>query len=113
LIENRQLVRVAPAAEEATGVRDALLECLTVRDLDQDGAIRGRIEDAAQAFVREPPDFNASVTNVRITLETTARRAAAVRAQRGGAPYPNDTLGAKPFSISGMPVSWTSMMNRS
>lgn len=94
LIEDRQLVRVAPAVEEATGVRDALIEELAASQLDQDRGIRTRIEDAAQAFVREPPDFNASVTNVRIALETTARRAATFRSRHGGPPYPTDSWGA-------------------
>lgn len=94
LIEKGELVRVAPAAEEATGVRDALIEALAASDLDLDGAIRKCIADAAQAFVREPPDYNASMTDVRVALESTARRAAAARASRGGAPYPNDSWGA-------------------
>jgi hypothetical protein len=93
LIEDGQLVRVGPAAEEATGIRDALIDELAASPVDQDGGIRSRIEDSGQAFVREPPDFNASVTNVRIALEATARRAALFRSQHGGASYPSDTWG--------------------
>jgi hypothetical protein len=93
LIEDGRLVRVTPGAEEATGVRDALLEELEASDLDGDGEVRRCVEESADAFVREPPDFNDSTTKVRIALESTARRAAAQRAAAGGAPYPTDTWG--------------------
>lgn len=93
ILDNDQLVRLAPAAEEASGVRDALIEQLGVSGLDADGAISRCIEDAAQAFVREPPDFNACTTNVRITLETIARNAARFRSVSGGAPYEIDSWG--------------------
>lgn len=92
-VESGELVRIAPAAEEATGIRDALIETLAASDLDWDTGIRTSIKKASEAFVREPPDYNASVTNVRIALETTARRAATARAAAGGPPYPNDSWG--------------------
>jgi hypothetical protein len=92
-VEYNQLVRVGPAAEEATGVRDALLALLGSSGIDTDEGIRGGIRKAAEAFVKEPPDYNASVTHVRIALETTARRCAQARASSGGAPYPDDSWG--------------------
>jgi len=93
ILENHMLVRLAPGAEEATGVRDALIQELGSSGLDADGAIRRCIEDAAQAFVREPPEFNASTTNVRIALETVARSAARFRSANGGGVYQNDSWG--------------------
>jgi hypothetical protein len=93
-VENGLLLRVAPGAEEATGIRDALLGTLDGSEIDRDGAIRGRIRDAASAFVREPPDLNASITNVRIALETIARRAAAARAGRRGGEGSIDAWGS-------------------
>jgi len=94
VIENGVLVRVAPGAEEATGIRDALIEALAVSGLDADEGIRTGIANSAAAFVREAPDFNGSITNARVALETTARRAAIARAASGGSPYPNDSWGA-------------------
>ena len=93
VIENGELVRVAPAAEEATGIRDALIEALAASGLDGDEAIRTSIANAAAAFVRQPPDYNASITNARIALETTARRAACARASAGSNPFLNDSWG--------------------
>lgn len=93
MLDGRELVRLSPAAEEATGIRDALIEQLAASGLDAGGAIRRCIEDAAQAFVREPPDFNACTMNVRIGLETVARNAARFRSANGGAPYPSDSWG--------------------
>jgi len=93
ILENNVIVRVAPAAEEATGVRDALIEQLESSGLNSEGHVRKCIEVAAQAFVREPPEFNASTTNVRIALETIARNAARFRSAQGGRPYDNDSWG--------------------
>lgn len=93
LVEQGELVRIGPAAEEASGVRDALIDQLKGGEIDPKGEIRNCIEKAGKAFVQEPPDFNASITNVRISLETIARSAASGRASKGGAPYPNDSWG--------------------
>lgn len=94
ILEGQALVRLAPAAEEATGVRDALIEQLGSSGLDPEGDICRCIEEAAQAFIREPPDFNASTTNVRIALETVARSAARFRSANGGGVYQNDSWGS-------------------
>lgn len=91
-IENGQLVRLAPAAEEVTGVRDKLLEELQSSTLDSDDAIATCIEDAAKMFVADPPDYNSSITKVRIALETTARRSATTLAAGKGT-YSNDSWG--------------------
>jgi hypothetical protein len=93
LVEGNELVRVGPAAEEATGIRDALLTLLSESNIDSDEGIRSSIKKAAEAFVKEQPDYNASITNVRIALETTARNCARARAAAGGVPYPEDSWG--------------------
>ena len=92
-IENGELLRLAPVAEEVTGVRDKLLEELLSSGLDSDGAIAACIEDAAKMFVADPPDYNSSITKVRIALETTARRSATILAAAGRGDYPEDSWG--------------------
>ncbi len=92
-IEDNQLVRIAPAAEEATGTREKLLENLSVSGLDADHAIAGFVEDAAASFTAEPPDFNDSVTKVRLALETLARRTAKAISDRGPGDYTADSWG--------------------
>jgi hypothetical protein len=93
-VESGELARLAPGAEEATGIRDALIDTLASSSFDGDEDIRASIRKAANAFIQEPPDYNASITHVRIALETTARRAATARARAGGAPYPSDSWGS-------------------
>jgi hypothetical protein len=61
-----------PPWEEATGIRDRLLEELAASGLDADRALDRALNEAAEAFRSEPPDFNESTTKVRIALETAA-----------------------------------------
>ena len=61
--------------------------------LDEDSAIEKAVEDSSKNFVAEPPDFNGSTTNVRIALETVARRAARTTAKKLGGGYPEDSWG--------------------
>lgn len=92
-IENGQLVRLTPEAEEATGIRDKLLEEISSSELDNDGDICRCIEDSAKSFTKEPPDYNDATTKVRIALETIARRAASKVAISKGIAYPQDSWG--------------------
>ena len=93
IVENGALLRVTPAAEEITGIRDTLLEDLANSGLDNEGAIVTAIENSAKHFVANPPDFNGSVTNVRIALETVARNAAKTISTKRGCPYLDDKWG--------------------
>lgn len=76
VIEDNHLVRVAPAAEITTGVRDKLLEELGSSGLDPNGSIAAELEHSSRAFASAPPDYNAAITHGRIALETLARTAA-------------------------------------
>jgi len=87
IVDGCALVRVTPAAEEATGIRDKFLQDIQTSGLDGDGAIKTAIENSSKSFVAEPPDFNDSTTKVRIALETVARRAAASIANKSGGGY--------------------------
>jgi hypothetical protein len=71
-VNDGRLVALAPAVEEATGIRDRLLEELAASGLDADRALDRALNEAAEAFRSQPPDFNESTTNVRIALETAA-----------------------------------------
>ena len=93
IVENDTLVRVTPAAEEATDIRDKFLQDVATSGLDVDGAIRTAVENSSKDFVAEPPDFNGSTTKVRIALETVARRAAAATAKKNGGDYRDDSWG--------------------
>jgi hypothetical protein len=73
---------------KATGIRDRLLEELAASGLDADRALDRALNEAAEAFRSQPPDFNESTTRVRIALETIARRAAPNVAAHRGIPAP-------------------------
>ncbi len=89
IVEEGTLVRVTPATEEATGIRDKFLQDIATSGLDDDSAIKTAAENSSKDFVAQPPDFNGSTTNVRIALETVARRAAMViEARNSGGVYP-------------------------
>jgi len=93
-VADGRLVALGAAVEEATGVRDLVLDELAASGLDADHALERAVNEAAQAFRSDPPDFNESTTKVRIALETVARRAAPAIAARRGIPPPADTWGA-------------------
>jgi hypothetical protein len=93
-VEDGALVRETPAIEEATMVRDLLIETLERSPLDAEGKIREQIRKAAEDFVTDPPDLNSSTTHVRVALETIARSGAATIAARVQDPLPDDRWGA-------------------
>lgn len=92
-LEDNRLVRVAPAVEEATGVRDELLSLLGTSSLDADGCVRRAIEEAAVSFRSAQPDFNDSTVKVRLAFEAIGRRAALALANRRTLQYPEDSWG--------------------
>lgn len=93
IVEGGVLVRVTPAAEEVTGIRDKFLQDLATSGLDADGAIRAAVENSSKDFVGVPPDFNGSTTKVRIAFETVARKGAAAIAKRKDGGYSEDSWG--------------------
>ena len=93
IVEEGGLVRVTPAAEETTGIRDKLIEDLASSGLDSDGSIRKVVEDSSKDFNVQSPDFNGSITKVRITLESIARRAAQKLAAKQDRIYRQDSWG--------------------
>jgi hypothetical protein len=81
-VNDGQLVALGAAVEETTGVRDLVLDELAASGLNADHALERAVNEAAQAFRSEPPDFNESTTKVQIALETVARRPGHRRAAR-------------------------------
>lgn len=93
IVEKGALVRLTPAAEEETGIRDKFLQDIQTSGLDSDSAIKMAVENSSKSFVAEPPDFNDSTTKVRIALETVARQAAKMTAKKNSSEYSNDSWG--------------------
>lgn len=74
--ENGTLIRVSPAAEESTGIRDKLIEDIKQSNLDPNGEIECAINKSSTNFTSASPDFNGSIANIRIALETVVKRSA-------------------------------------
>jgi hypothetical protein len=94
LVENGELVRVTPLAEEVTGIRDKFADELASSGLDTDAGIRAALNDSSMDFVAQPPNLNGSITNARIALETVARRGAQQIASARGLAHPDDKWGS-------------------
>lgn len=92
-LDGGELVPLAAAVEEATGVRDRLLAELAASPLDADHAIEQALNDAAASFNANPPDFNDATVKSRLALETIGRRAATGLAQRRGLQHADDRWG--------------------
>jgi len=67
-VEDRAVIRGAPAIEQVTEARDAREEALESSEIDDDGAVRRSMANATKAVVKEPPDPKVSTTQVRIAL---------------------------------------------
>lgn len=94
IVDNGKLLRLTHEAEDAVEIRDKLLQDLESSGLDGDNSIRRCVENSAKHFADEPPDFNASINDVRITLETVARRAANALAKTSNNTYEKDSWGS-------------------
>jgi hypothetical protein len=73
LVRERELVPIDPSISDSAPIEDDLVAGLKATDLDPDGAIVGKLNDSAESFRRNPPDYNACLTNARVGLEGIAR----------------------------------------
>lgn len=68
-----ELVAVDPTVEASAPVEDDLTSELDRSNLAHVGEIKRLMDNSAQGFRRQPPDFNGSMTSARIALETIAK----------------------------------------
>ncbi len=76
LIENTIIKSLDPNYEGKELVEDALLDELKKSGIDNDEAVKMCVLASASDFVKQQPDFNGSLTNIRIALETIVRKIA-------------------------------------
>ena len=76
LVRERELVPVDPSISDSASVEDDLVAGIKASSLDSDGDIVGKLNDSAESFRRNPPDYNACLTNARVALEAIAREIA-------------------------------------
>jgi len=94
LVEDKTIVPLDPSIANATPVEDDLARSIGASDLDHDQQIIGKLNDSAEAFRRNPPDYNACLTNARVALESLARRIASQRFPSDPPPYDPSKWGA-------------------
>ena len=71
-IEVEQLVPVDPTIEGAEPLIDDLTNSINKSGLPEADKIKKMLDDSTAAFKKEPPGINASLTEARIALQTTA-----------------------------------------
>ena len=99
-VVQKRLVQTDPSIADAAPIDDDLVDALRTCGVPSRAAILQKIEDSAQAFRTNPPDYNASLVNARVALETLAGDVAQAVAVAANAT-------ALPFD----PTKWGSMVN--
>ncbi len=89
IIQDKKLVQTDPSIADAAPLEDDLVAALQASGAPRAEEIIAKINDSAGAFQATPPDYNASLVNARIALETLASDVAADVASRvqGSATY--------------------------
>ena len=82
IVQDKKLLQTDPSIADAAPLEDDLIAALKVSGAPRAEEIIGKINDSAEAFRSTPPDFNASLVNARIALETLAGDVAAGAASR-------------------------------
>ncbi len=69
-VNDKRLLQTDPAIADAPPIDDDLIEALKIWGAQRSNEIIQKISDSAQAFRTIPPDYNASLVNARVALET-------------------------------------------
>lgn len=86
IIQDKKLVQTDPSIADAAPLEDDLIEALQNSGAPRRQEIVTKINDSAIAFKAAPPDYNASLVNARVALETLAGDIAADVASRQQGP---------------------------
>lgn len=78
------LRQIEPTVEGHAAYEDDLSQALRRSNLPEAAAVQAALDQSAEAFRRQPPNFNAALTDARVALQTLATSIATVRA--GGTP---------------------------
>lgn len=86
-IQGKRLVHTDPSIVDAPPIDDDLIEALQTCAAPRKADIVQKINDSAQAFRASPPDYNASLVNARVAMETLASDIALDIASPGQPPF--------------------------
>jgi hypothetical protein len=90
IIVEKKLLKADPSISGAAPVEDDLVQALQNSGAPRRDEIIARINDSASSFRSTPPDFNASLVNARVALETLAGDVAMDVAHLANAPVSYD-----------------------
>ncbi|MCY1435018.1 hypothetical protein D9M71_510970 [compost metagenome] len=82
IIQDKKLVQTDPSIADAAPLEDDLITALRSFGRPNSQDIITKINDSAETFRATPPDYNASLVNARVALETLAGDVAADVASR-------------------------------
>lgn len=86
IIKSKMLVQTDPSITDAAPLEDDLIYALQKSGAPRAQEIIAKINDSAGAFRSTPPDYNASLVNARVALETLAGDVAAHNASQQPTP---------------------------
>ena len=75
-IDDNSIKSLDPNFEGKEPIEDELLNEITKSGLDENDEVKSCLLASASDFIKSPPDFNGSLTNIRICLETIVRKIA-------------------------------------
>lgn len=72
IIQDKKLIQTDPSISDAAPLEDDLITALQSSGAPHAQEIIAKVNDSAAAFRATPPDYNASLVNARVALETLA-----------------------------------------
>jgi hypothetical protein len=72
IVQDKKLIRTDPSIADAAPLEDDLIAALRNSGAPRRQEVITKINDSAEAFRATPPDYNASLVNARVALETLA-----------------------------------------
>lgn len=82
IVQGKKLIQTDPSIADAAPLEDDLIAALQASGAPHAQNIIAKINDSAETFRATPPDYNASLINARVALETLAGDVAAKVASR-------------------------------
>jgi hypothetical protein len=73
LVRERDVIPIDPSISDSAPIEDDLVAGIRATDLDPDVEIVRKLNDSAESFRRNPPDYNACLTNVSRWRQSLAR----------------------------------------
>lgn len=72
IVQDKKLIQTDPSIADAAPLEDDLIAALQNSGAPRRQEIIAKINDSAESFRAAPPDYNASLVNARVALETLA-----------------------------------------